>query len=42
MVYRESAPTRAAASRRERAIKRSPRKDKLALIAAGHFMGSPE
>jgi pyrroline-5-carboxylate reductase len=42
LVYREPAPTRAAASRRERAIKRCPRAGKLALIAAGHFMGSPE
>lgn len=40
VVYREPAPDRAAASRREAAIKRCSRRAKLELIA--HFMGSPE
>ena len=42
LVYREPACTRAAASRREAAIKRRPRRAKLELIAAGQRMGSPE
>lgn len=36
LVYREDVADRAAASRREYAIKRLPRSAKLRLIAAGH------
>ncbi len=35
LLYREACPDRAAASRREYAIKRMSRADKLRLIAAG-------
>jgi predicted GIY-YIG superfamily endonuclease len=42
LVYREASPSRSSASRRELAIKRCSREQKLALIQRSAVIGMPE